>query len=147
MKENKFRAKSAEKDKWVYGNLFMGHHENGIPYAVILTDKGYKVEIEDKDSVLAFRREEVEIVLPSTVCQYVGLKDKHGVEIYEGDIVSYDDKTGIVKWDAALTGFCIHEGNCWFSLGSSNDLYPVTVIGNIYDNPELVPQGDKEEAE
>lgn len=145
MKENKFRAKSAVEDKWVYGHLFTGHHENGIPYAVILTDKGYKVGIEYKDSVLVFRKEEVDVVLPSTVCQYVGVKDKYGVEIYEGDIVSYDDTVATVEWDDALTAFCIHEGNGWFSVGAQADLYPMTVIGNIYDNPELIPQRRKEE--
>ena len=74
------------------------------------------------------------------IMQYTGLKDKNGVEVYEGDILSneYPYKTfevGVVEY--LEDGFVVNYGNdeiCY--LGSTKDNREV--IGNIYENPELI---------
>ena len=75
------------------------------------------------------------------IMQYTGLKDKNGVEIYEGDILVWveknmsDDNTySEVLWgDAEFLLKCNEDTE---SLSSSLDYWEV--IGNIYENPELV---------
>lgn len=92
--------------------------------------------------------------------QYTGLKDKNGVEIYEGDIVKYydfwDELTGgrekgqqrICRVEYVGSGFLVVQGD---EDGYEQDLFMVKindddleVIGNIYENPELLGEEDKE---
>ncbi|PFZ19510.1 YopX family protein [Bacillus wiedmannii] len=83
--------------------------------------------------------------------QYTGLKDAHGKEIYEGDIVDtvYDGTlfTGVVVYDESELDFKATNGK--ENYGSNFQYLPcceeVEVIGNIYENPELLNEvGDVE---
>ena len=80
--------------------------------------------------------------------QFTGLKDKNGKELYESDIVFYEQflynsdtvvqKTDIIVYNQC--GFCLrNDGSQWFigdnkNAGRNN----FEVIGNIYENPELL---------
>lgn len=85
--------------------------------------------------------------------QYTGLKDCEGKEIYEGDVVEYigvwlmDDS--FLKKDARGKGVVIYEDAGFFVDGQydKNSLQScdkVKIIGNIYENPELL-EADNEE--
>ena len=132
MREIKFRGKHIHAflephntGIWVYGYLCNDHYIN--------SEELMGEMLVDKDSV----------------GQYTGLEDKNGVEIYEGDIVS--EKGHYVNSDKLVYQKIQWKENysCWLRgeyqrLTPKNiKTYEIEVVGNIYDNPELLEKEGK----
>lgn len=124
-----FRGKRTDNGEWIYGSL--------IGNDVIV---GEIVSFEDDYFITEFWLK----VIPDTVTQFTGVTDKNGIKIFEGDIVRfYDDSedeltNGVVVCNADFCSFCV-------SMKGHEDVmlmahWQYEVIGNIYDNPELLKQ-------
>lgn len=78
-----------------------------------------------------------------TIMQSTGLKDKNGKEIFEGDIVDYKGRKAVVKWHGSYASFIYRFVDGMQERVSEWDplflaCYHFEVIGNIYENPELL---------
>ena len=140
----KFRGKTVNGNKWVYGDLL--HIAGGY----IIYHGSQKVcEITTRKHVgVELLHDEISVVVPETVGQFTGLFDKNGKEIYGGDIVQLDYITTIGKHRIGLSfevKWCTQEG-CWVGWDGfvENALQQTckmfVVKGNIYDNPELMKE-------
>ena len=89
--------------------------------------------------------------LDSTVCQFTGIKDKNGKEIYDGDIIRSFDSNGneiihYIEWRETEARFVavydyINKWHIDLTCGLHQkwiDEYGKEIIGNIYDNPEIL---------
>lgn len=138
MREVLFRGKCIDetclKGKWLEGDIL--HDGVTGKYYINTGNCLNESDIVGEEGLLRFVAYEVD---PETVCQYTGLTDKNGRKIFEGDIVLEHKNTYIAFWDC-----CNHEigiKNNKESLGIAY-VYPgdMKVIGNIFDNPDLLKE-------
>jgi uncharacterized phage protein (TIGR01671 family) len=131
-----FRGKT-EKGEWVYGVYYKQDHyyNEEVEKHCIITS----TDTLGNDMDLDFCE-----VIPETVGQFTGLTDKNGKKIFEGDILQFcqnPDYKKQVGFGEGAFGLCYDNGEC-VSAFSDSEYYEDTkeyeVIGNIYDNPELL---------
>lgn len=76
------------------------------------------------------------------IMQYIGLRDKNGKEIYEGDIIMWggEELSTMVVWSERYAGFGLRREGWMYTdfFGEAVDPTDCEVIGNIYENPELL---------
>lgn len=132
-----FRGKRIDTGEWAEGFYCGGNERKTLRPCIF-------VYIPDRQSY------DCQDIIPETVGQYTGLKDIHGVKIFEGDIIKQYEKTqfgdpvsdfGLIKWDnkeCMLFRTSTRIGKD--RLVTSRDIYEV--VGNIYDNPELLEVSD-----
>lgn len=136
-----YRGKRIDNGEWIEG------------VCVKLNNRAYIAKIkkiQNDEEVLIYIE-----VIPETVGQCVGLRDKNGKLIFEGDIVkgvAYSvDFRGVITWISEIAGFGVRYFNsrrrptAWenssilkvMQHGYKNE-FAAGVIGNIHDNPELL---------
>ena len=141
MREIKFRAWDKKTKKMRAVNSIVFHYEeecfdfdnSRLPKVVNLWGKDI---IEDKVIVLHREIKDVELM------RYTGLKDKNGKEMYEGDIVEVteEDEYLHLEWDEDTASF-VMSGRHFELDFDSYWSYEIEVIGNKFDNPELLEGG------
>lgn len=131
MREILFKAQRLDNGEWVEGNYVNGYTFSYIlPIPMAMAQSGCAI-----------------VVNKATICQYTGLTDKNGNKIWENDIIKpYDTVTNegyIIGWDNEMGAFVFCDINTNDSLyvlvgHYIESIQPVEVIGNIFDNSELL---------
>lgn len=127
MREILFRGKRKNNGKWAYGYLYI---RNDGQYEISFYSKYFDSERFTYD------------VIPETVGQYIGLTDKNGKKIFEGDIVERlwlgEKHIYRIYYDSDISSFIGADIDCQGFTTFNYDSCEFEVIGNIYDNPELL---------
>lgn len=128
-----FRAKRIDSGEWVEG--YYTYYPNGL-YA-----EGIIVHVI-RDTSAYPGKLELYSVDPSTICKCTGLKDKNGKLIWENDIIKCGEYTTRVSWNKKYASWVLSRSGWLYHhfFGESQNPEDCEVVGNIFDNPELLEQ-------
>lgn len=126
MREIKFRGFNRKNGVWLYGFYLQNRSAHFVCPDEFADGKSW----DDYE------------IGPETRGEYTGQKDKNGREIYEGDVLKWDedDESSVVVYDSqnALFGMQYQGGRIYGLYDCKQK--ELEVIGNIHDNPELLEQ-------
>lgn len=123
MREILFRGKRVDNGGWAYGSLII--ETNPFDKDMVMThiyDNFYNEILVD----------------PRTIGQYTGLCDRNGTKIFEGDILHAAQGDFVVRWSESICSFVAGEKERIRPCVNSGTMNCCEVIGNIFDNPELL---------
>ena len=122
-----FKAKRLDTHDWILG--FLSMHKTGKYFIRPVCGS-------------ASSSEEVE---KNTICQCTGLKDKNGKLIWENDIIKCKFGIAVAVWDKSEWRIKLVKDNIWrkdLHYWVVEDNQRTEVVGNIFDNPELLESGE-----
>lgn len=145
MREILFKAKQIDNGEWIEGSLIDLDIDSGYCYIV----QPYK-----RASILPIIfliTDRMKLVDPETLCQFTGLTDKNGNKIWENDILmahldeSYPEDVTYETIEWGVAGWVTHETNSVDRQPLDKfDLEHYEVVGNIFDNKELLQEESDE---
>ena len=145
MREILFKAKQIDNGEWIEGSLIDLDIDSGYCYIV----QPYK-----KASILPIIfliTDRMKLVDTETLCQFTGLCDKNGKRIWENDIVFVTDENDCSGQISTGIGDVIFIEGMWYidgrpqeGLYDINKVFQIEVIGNAFDNQELLQEESDE---
>lgn len=137
MRENLFKAKRKDNGKWIEG-YYQKRYD-------LLGNEEHLIFHVDSHTVWEYAEIDTE-----TLCQFTGLRDKNGKRIWENDILmahldeSYPEDTTYETIEWGVAGWVTHEANSVDRQYLDEfDLEHFEVVGNIFDNKELLQEERK----
>ena len=133
MREILFKAKRIDNGEWVEGCLVIDHSRSNL----------FEYRMQPVESGVLYAPP----INPETLCQYTGLTDKNGNRIWENDILiahldeSYPEDVTYETIEWGTSGWVTHEaGSTDREYLDKFDLEHYEVVGNIFDNKELLQE-------